>query len=728
MIATSLDRREFFVGSMCAGTALLVGAAASAAPAGAAAPVEIGPWIVIHADDSVVVRVGKSEIGQGVLTSNAMMICEELECDWSKVRAEFVDVNRDLRENKLYDSLRTTAATSALDCRGPLQKVGAIARERLKTAAAARWGVPVSEVAAKNSILTHRPSGRTLRYGEVAGDAAAVVLGSTPAAKSPDQFTLLGTRVSRLDTAAKARGEPIFGIDVRLPGMVYASVRLRPSLGSSLESYNFDAVRHLPGVIEAVPLRGVGGHDGIAIVADTWWRAETALKKMPISWRPNKQAPQSSQAFLSEAVALLQSKGVALVERGHVAAAERVKSVTAVYATPMQTHAQMETVNCTAQLSKGRLDVWVGSQAPDEALRRAAKAAGMSTDDVYLQTCYLGGGFGGRTPRGEIEQAVVIAKQLGGRPVKLVWPREEEMRNDSYHPFGVTACRASLDDAGGLNALEFSKAGDVTGEPSSIGPLKAMVNSQNARSIYDLPYASASAQVDVHDMRTGAPVGIWRSVGDYHNVFAIESFIDEVAHAAGADAYRYRRSLLERSAFWNRAYWIEALDRLAASANWGRSLPRGTGLGLAISDHRRPGRMDSSICAVAVQVTVPNNGALRIDRVHIVYESGLGLLNPLVVEQQLRGQVAWSLGSLWQEVRLVDGQIHPANFDDYPMVRMADYPKEVTIDYLPTGRWNQGVGEMLVPMLPPAVCNAIFNAIGKRMRSLPLRRSDLVWS
>ena len=724
-----VDRRQFVIGSALVGGSMVVGALPVEAQT-APSPAEMGPWIVIHPDNTVVVRIGKSEIGQGVLTSNAMMICEELQCDWSKVRAEFVDVNRDLRENKIYGRLRTTAATSALEDRGPLQQVGAVARERLKAAAAARWGVPVAEVDAKSGVLAHRGTGRTFRYGEVAGDAAKIVLERIPPSKSPADFTLMGTRVARLDTVAKVRGEPIFGIDIRLPDMVYASVRLHPTLDGILDSYDFDAIRQSPGVIAAVPLKGLAGPEGIAVVADSWWRAETALKKMPIHWRSSAKEPLSSQAVIATARRLAQTKGVLLVETGDAPSAPDAaeKELTAVYETPMQTNAPLETVNCTACFDGARLDVWVGSQAPDEALERAAKVAGLSTADVHVHTCFLGGGFGGRTPRGEIEQVVTIAKQLGGKPVKLIWPREEEMRNNSYHPLGLTACRAVMDGAGKPRLLQFTKAGDVAGKPERIGPLKAVVNGQNSRSLYDLPYGSDSARVDIHDMRSGMPIGIWRSVGDYHNVFAIEGFVDELAHAAGADPYQYRRKRLAAGNYWNRGYWIEALDRLAKAARWGEPTPRGTGLGLAISDHRRPGRTDSSICAVAAHVTVSKNGALRLDRVHIVFESGLGLINPLVVEQQLRGQVAWSFGSVWQEVNVTDGRVHPSNFDDYPMVRMADMPKEITIDYLKTDRWNQGVGEMLVPMIPPAVCNAIYAAIGKRIRSLPLRRPDLAWT
>ncbi len=726
----TLDRRRFVVGAALVGGSMIV----TADPVGAATAeisAELSPWLVIHPDDTVVIRIGKSEIGQGVFTSNAMMVAEELGCDWSKVKPEFVDANRHTRERGLYGRLETTAASSAREGRAMLQQVGASARERLRLAAARRWDAPLDEIDAKDSLLTHRPTGRSLRYGEVAAAAAVIRSEREPKIKGPADYTLLGQRVARLDTPAKARGEPIFSIDTRLPDMVYASVRMRPTLNSALADYDFDAVRHLPGVIAAVPLRGVGGQEGVAIVADSWWRAEAALRKMPIRWEDRGNAPRSSAAVLEEARAIAKTHGAAVIEDGDARAAfdNAATAFAAVYETPMQTHAGMECVNCTAQVRPDRVDLWIGTQSPETALEKAADAAGAPIANVFLANHFIGGGFGGRAGRGEVEQAVVIAKTLNGRPVKLVWPREEEMRNNAYHPFGVTQCEAALDAHGRPTALKFTKAGDVTGEPQAIGPLKSVVNGQNSRSLYDLPYGVPAARVDIHDMRTGFPVGIWRSVGDYHNVFAIESFVDELAHAAGADPYRYRRDLLQRGTkYWNREYWVAALDMLAKAARWDEPQPRGSGLGLAISDHRRPGRTDSAICAVAVQVKISNDGRLSIPRAHIVFESGLGLLNPLVVEQQLRGQISWSLGSIWQQVSVEKGRVREGNYDDYPMIRMADAPTEITIDYLKTDRWNQGVGEMLVPMTPPAVCNAIHAAIGKRIRTLPLRQRDLVWT
>ena len=727
----SLDRRRFVIGAGLVGAAFAV----AATPVGAqtaGAPVELGPWIEIHPDDTVIIRIGKSEIGQGVFTSNAMMVCEELRCDWKHARPEFVDPRRHMLGKLVYGRLETTAASSARDGREILQQVGASARERLKAAAAAQWNVPIAEVEAKDSLLTHQPTGRSLRFGEVAAHAASVKLDAEPKIKTPDQFTLMGTRVARLDSAMKARGEAIYSVDFRLPDMLFASLRMRPNLNAALKSYDFEAARALPGVLGAVDLRGVGGQEGVAIVANSWWRAESALKKTPIEWSVEKRAPESSAATLARAGEIADTRGLALIADGDAAAAfaGAAKKFDARYETPMLTHAGMETVNCAARYTPDRLELWVGTQSPETAMKSAAKASGLPMEKIFLQNFFLGGGFGGRAGRGEIEQAVKIAMAFPGKPVKLIWPREEEMRTNAYHPFGVTRCEAGLDAEGKPVAIKFVKAGDVTGEPQAIGPLKAVVNGQNSRSIYDLPYGVPAALVDIHDMRTGFPVGIWRSVGDYHNVFAIECFIDELARGAGADPLAYRKALLAAGTkYWNRDHWIAALDMLAKASRWGaETLPRGIGMGLAISDHRRPGRTDSSICAVAVQVTVAKDGALKVDRAHVVFEAGLGLINPLVVEQQLRGQMSWALGSLWQEVSVENGEVRQKNFGDYPVPRMSDIPAEITIDYLKTDRWNQGVGEMLVPMPPAAVCNAIHAAIGKRIRTLPLRRSDLTWT
>ena len=723
-----LDRRRFVVVAGLAGAALAV----AATPADAQTAAELGPWIEIHPDDTVIIRVGRTEIGQGVFTTNAMMVCEELRCAWKHARPEFVDPQRHMLNKLVYGRLETTAASSARDGREVLQQVGASARERLKAAAAAVWNAPVAEVDAENSVLTHRPTGRSLRYGEVAARAAAVRLEAEPRIKTSDQFTLMGKRTARLDSAMKSRGEPIYGIDFRLPDMLFASIRMRPGLNATLASFDFEAARSMPGVMGAVSLAGVGGQDGVAVVANSWWRAESALRKTPIVWGEAKRAPLSSKAAIAEAGETAKSRGLALVADGDAGAAfaRAAKTFEARYETPMFTHAGMETVNCSARYTPERLELWVGTQSPESAMKNAAKASGLPMEKIFLRNFFVGGGFGGRAGRGEIEQAVKIAMAFPGKPIKLIWPREEEMRTNAYHPFGVTRCEAALDAGGKPTAVKFVKAGDVTGEPQAIGPLKAVVNGQNSRAVYDLPYGIPAALVDIHDMRTGFPVGIWRSVGDHHNVFAIESFVDELARAAGADPLAYRKELLAAGTkYWNREYWIAALDMLAKASRWGAErLPRGTGMGLAISDHRRPGRTDSSISAVAVQVTVAKDGALSVDRAHVVFEEGLGSINPLVVEQQLRGQMSWALGSLWQEVSVENGQVQQRNFDGYPVPRMSDVPAEITIDYLKTGRWNQGVGEMLVPMPPAAVCNAIEAAIGKRIRTLPLRQGDLAWS
>jgi isoquinoline 1-oxidoreductase subunit beta len=702
--------------------------------------VEVNPWIVIGPDDRVLIRVNQSEMGQGVMTSNPMMICEELECDWSKVQAVYAEPNRHVREHNIYDHLHTEASSSVRLGRVLYQQAGASARERLRAAAAQQWGVPVVEVTAKNSVLTHQPTGRTLRYGEVAAKAAAIKLDKEPTIKTPDQYTLIGGRVRRFDVELKSRVQAVYGIDIRLPGMVYAATKQSPTYGGSLKIFDFEAIRSRPGVIAAIPMEGLGAASGIAVVADSWWHAKTALEAIPITWNPGPNANRSSSDLFEQYRAALGQRGPTPVDEGDVEAALRraTKVIEAEYHLPHQAHAQMEPPNCTARVTADRAEVWLGTQAPDHATVTTAKLTGLPTDNVFVYNCFEGGGFGRGGMHGELEQAVTVAKALGGRPVKLLWTREEDLGHvNGYHPMGVARLTASLGPDGMPLALWIRVAGNdaLEGTPLiEFGKYKAKLAHQLLRGFHLFPYGVPNLRVEVNTMKTFVPCATWRSTGTYANVFYLESFIEEMALAAGTDPIEYRRALVSRASpdsFEDnaKADWLKALDVIVEKTGWGRQLPKGTGIGFAIDDRKAVAPRGIALVAMGVTVSVSPSGSVTIDRMDIVHDQGHAIVNPEAAERQIRGMMAWSLGPVFnQEISFRDGVAEQTNFDSYEPIRMSEFPRQININYIKTDRWISGIGEEVVPLVAPAILNAIHMATGKRIRSIPLRNHDLSWT
>jgi isoquinoline 1-oxidoreductase subunit beta len=702
--------------------------------------VEINPWIVIGPDDRVLIRVNQSELGQGVLTSNPMMICEELECDWAKVQAVYADPNRHIRQNRAYDHLHTEASSSVRLGRVLYQQAGASARERLKAAAALQWGVPVAEVTTKDGVLTHNPTGRRLRYGEVAAKAATIRLDKEPPIKTPDQYTLIGTRVRRFDVEVKSRAQAVYGIDVRLPGMVYAATKQSPTYGGSLKGFDFESIRSRPGVITAVPMEGLGAASGIAVVADTWWHAKTALDAMPVAWNPGPNANQGSRDLVDQYRAALDRTGPTPVDEGDVESALRgaTKIVEAEYLLPHQAHAQMEPPNCTAQVTASRAEIWIGTQTPDYATLTTAKLTGLSPDNVFVHNCFEGGGFGRGGMHGELEQAVTIAKALGGRPVKLLWTREEDLKHvNGYHPMGMARMTAGLGPDGMPLAVWIRVAGNdaLEGTPLiEFGRHKARLAHQLLRGFHLFPYAAPNLRVEVNTMKTFVPCATWRSTGTYANVFYLESFVEEMARAAGRDPIEYRRALISAASSDSfednaKADWLKALNLVAEKAGWGRPLPKGTGIGFAIDDRKAVAPRGIALVAMGVTVSVSLSGSVTINRMDIVHDQGHAIVNPEAADRQIRGMMAWSLGPVFnQEITFRNGVVEQTNFDNYAPNVMNEFPPLITINYMKTDRWISGIGEEVVPLVAPAILNAIHMATGKRIRSIPLRNHDLSWS
>jgi isoquinoline 1-oxidoreductase beta subunit len=753
---TELDRREFLVATaaVSGGMALsLYVRETEAAETGAgmarvnARPwlppaeggVEVNPWIVIAPDDRVVIRVNQSDLGQGVLTSNPMMIAEELECDWSKVQSVYAEPNRHMREHELYDHLHTEASSSVRLGRVLYQQAGASARERLKAAAAQQWKVPVSEVEAKNSVLTHKSTGRTLRFGEVAAKAATIKLDREPAIKTPDQYALIGSRVQRFDVELKSRAQAVYGIDVRVPNMVYAATKQSPSYGGKLRSFDFNAIRSMPGVITAIPMDGIAPMNGIAVVADTWWRAKTALDKLPIVWDAGPNARTGTSDLVALYRSKLAAKGPTPVDKGNVETAlgKAAKIVEAEYELSHQAHAQLEPANCTAQVTADRAEIWLGTQFPDHATDIAAKITGLPIAKIFVHNCFQGGGFGRGGGHGELEQAVLVAKALNGRPVKVLWSREEDMQHvNAFHPMGVAKLTAALDANGMPTAIWIKVAGNdaLEGTPMiQYGPHKATLAHQLLRGFHLFPYGTPNLRVEVNTMKTFVPSSTWRSTGTYANVFYLESFVEELAHAAGRDPIDYRRALIraaDPSSYEDNAKndWLIALDTVAQKSGWPRKLPKGSGMGFAIDDRKSVAPRGIALVALAVTVSVSKDGRVTVDRMNIIHDRGHALVNPEAVERQIRGMMAWGLGPAFdQEITFRNGAVEQANFDTYAPARMASFPRDITLDFIKTNRWISGIGEEVVPLVAPAICNAIFAATGKRVRSVPLRKHDLSW-
>jgi isoquinoline 1-oxidoreductase subunit beta len=711
------DRRSFLVLASAAGGGLALGfavpfaAGPGTAARAAAAECDITCWVTIAPDNTVTIRIARAEMGQGVLTGLAMLVAEELECDWPAVKTEFVSPTENLRRNQIWGDTSTGASRSIASSQHYLRRAGATAREMLIAAAAARWRVPAAQCAARNGKIVHASSGRTLTFGAVA-EAAAKLQPPTEVALKPRQaWTLVGTPRKRLDVFDKVTGQPVYAIDVRLPGMLYAAIAHCPVFGGVLKSVDETSIAGMAGVRGVVRMP-----DAVAVVADSWWRAKCATDALRVSWddRGNGQVSSASIAqFVHHGLAATESQiGRA---NGDAAAAltRAARRFEADYAVPFLAHATMEPQTCTAHVTPDGVEIWVPTQEPATALATAALAAGVSNEKVTVHRMMLGGGFGRRAPIQEyVREAVVIARHFEV-PVKLVWSREEDVRHDLYRPCGMARLVAGLDAAGMPVAWTIRLAG-----PSFVASLvPAFGNGIFDRTFVsglaeEMPYDVPNYLVDYVICPTPVPLGVWRAINYTQNAFYKECFVDEMAHEAGIDPYRYRRMLLSRS-----PRNLAVLDAAARRAGWGSPLPAGVYRGIALNE------ACGSYCAQVVEASVAD-GVVRVHRVVSALDPG-HVVNPLSIEMQIQGAIVYALtAALKGEITIKDGAAEQSNFDTYEMLRLADAPKIETL-IVPSGDFWGGVGEPPVPPLAPALCNAIFAATGKRIRSLPLKNHDL---
>jgi isoquinoline 1-oxidoreductase beta subunit len=710
--------RRWFIASVAAvggGVALglrLPEGISSVSAAAAANPAEVNAWVVIQPDDTVVIRVARSEMGQGITTALPMLVAEELGCDWSKVRAEFPSPEENLRRKRAWGEMSTGGSRSVRTSQEYLRKAGAAAREMLIAAAAAQWNVPVAECQAAKSVVTHKSSGRMLRYGEVAEAAAKLPPPAEPKLKDPKDWTLLGTPQKRLDTADKVTGKPIFGIDVRVPNMLYAAIVQCPVFGGTSKSYDQGKLRDLKGVRQVVPLP-----NAVAVVADSWWQAKKAADTLPVTWDEGQNGKVSSATIGEFLRGGLDAAGAAVVRKNgdvDAALATAVKRVEAEYGAPFLSHATMEPQNCTAHVTSDKVEIWAPTQSGEAALAAAAAAAEVAPEKVVVHKTMLGGGFGRRgAVQDYVRQAVLIAKAVG-QPVKLLWTREEDIRHDFYRPAAMARFTAGLDAAGMPVAWRVR----VTG-PSIVANLfpqrltngvdQSFANGFTEEMAYEVPHYEVG-----YAMRaTHVPVGFWRSVNHSQNGFFRESFIDEMAHAAGQDPYQYRRKLLSKD-----PVRLAVLDAAAQKAGWYKPAPQGVSRGIALVEAY------GSMCAQVAEASIGDKGEMRVHRVTAALDTG-HVVNPEILRAQTESGIVYGLSAaLYGAITIENGRVSQGNFDDYEMLRLADMPVVETV-LVPSGGFWGGGGELGVPPLAPALCNAIFAATGKRIRSLPLKDHDL---
>jgi isoquinoline 1-oxidoreductase subunit beta len=728
---TNLSRRKFIVGSAAAGGGLALGmripfdidnGIAHAATMDSAGIAEINAWVVIRPDETCVLRIVRSEMGQGTLTGLAQLVAEELECNWKYVTTESPTAGQNYARKRVWGEMGTGGSRGIRTSEDYVRRGGAVARLMLLQAAADEWKVPVGEVTVAEGVITHAPSGRKTTYGKVAAAASKL---TPPDAKSiklkdPRSWTIAGKPVKRLDTADKLNGSKIYAIDLRLPGMLDAAVKQSPVFGGKLVSFDETKIASMPGFKRVVRVND----STVAVVADTWWHAKKGLDALPIVWDEGAGAAQSS-ATITERLkeGLTATNAYASRTEGDALKAIEgaAKKVEAVYSTPFLAHATMEPMNCTARVGTDRAECWVPTQNAEASLAALSEESGFPLDKCEVYRSDLGGGFGRRGGTQDyVRQATSIAKQFPGVPIKLVWSREEDMMHDFYRPISQARGVAGLDANGKLVGMYLRVSGQSINaflNPSSVADGK---DERQMQGYYEkagdaqLGYTFPTFLLEYAMRNSHVPVGPWRGVNTNQNAVYMECFVDEIAHAAGADPLEFRRALMSKH-----PKHLAVLNAAAEKAEWGKPLPAGVHRGIA----QFMGY--GSYSAAVAEVSVSDQGKLKVHRLVLALNCGHAV-NPQQIAAQVEGSVAYGLtATLYGECPVENGRMASQNFNTYEIMRLAEMPKVETL-IVPTYDFWGGVGEPTICVVAPSVLNAIHAATGKPVRSLPLKNVKLV--
>jgi len=724
-VSPRLNRRAFVIGTAAVGAGLAIGldipfGGPTVVRAADGSP-EVNAWVVIRPDDTVVIRIARSEMGQGSLTGLAQLVAEELECDWSKVTTEYPTPGQNVARKRAWGDFSTGGSRGIRGSHDYVRKGGATARMMLVQAAADEWKVPASECTVAKGVITHKASGKSTTYGKVAEAAAKLPPPAEVKLKEPKDWTIAGKGLLRLDTADKTTGTMVYGIDVKLPGMLNAAIKDCPVFGGKLKGFDEAKIAGMKGVKKVVKV----GDTAVAVVADTWWHAKTALAALPIIWDEGDNAKVSSESIAKWLTEGLDDAQPAYVGNKNgdakAAIAGAAKKIQAVYNYPYQNHATMEPMNATALYTADKCEVWCGTQNGEAALAAVLEASGLPADKCDVHKLMLGGGFGRRGMTDYVRQAVAIAKQMPGTPIKLLWSREEDMAHGRYHP--VTQCKmtGAFDANNNLVGLHYRLSGQsilFSVRPEALqngmdpAAFQGVAQSGEAAFGYSVPNLLVE-----HSMRNPhVPPGFWRGVNVNHNAIYMECFMDELAHAAGQDPLEFRRKLMG-----NHPKHLAVLNAVAEKIGWSKPAPQGVHRGIAqVMGY-------GSYVAGAAEISVTDGNKIKVHRIVASTDPGY-VVNPAQVERQIAGSFVYGLSALFYGGCTVkDGRIEQANFDTYNSMRINEMPKVEAV-MVPSGGFWGGVGEPTIGVAAPAVLNAYFAATGKRIRSVPLRDQNITFA